>query len=257
MRTKIVILVVALALGVFAAIAVGGYLDSARRQLEAGTQPIAVLVAEKSVPAGTTAEQALADGAIVKREVARQYVAQEAVSSFNKIDGQVCAVSLTPGEQVTQGDFRFAAEAGAAYALPEGHLAVSVRDDPVRGVSGFLKPGDYVAVITTFEEKSGDITTAITRTVLSRARVLAIGQSLTSIETTGEVTTASSGGALMGAGAPTDQGASINTVTLAVKPAEVERLVFADDEGILRLALIGTADSTPVKTTGVRWTNIK
>lgn len=256
MRSKIVVLIVALTLGVFAAFAVGGYLDSAKRRLEAGTRPVAVLVCEKPVAAGMSAEEAVAQGAIVKKDIARQYVAQEAVSAFSKIEGQVCAVSLTPGEQLTQGDFRYATEAGAAYSVPEGHMAVSLRDDPVRGVSGLVKPGDHVAVIATFEERQGDIKTAMTRTVLARARVLAVGRSLTSYESTGEATPASSGG-LIGSGAQQATGDAVNTVTLAIRPADVERVVFADDQGTVRLALIGTADDTPAKTRGVRWSDVR
>lgn len=261
MRTRIVILGVAIALGLFAAFAAGRYLDSARKSIVADSQPAEVLVVAKDIPPGTTAEKALEDKAIVKREVARQYVAEQALSSYATIDGQVCSAGLTRGEQVTRGDFRYASEAGAAYSVPEGHLAVAVRYDPVRGVSGLVKPGDWVSVMSTFEEKPGDITTALSRIVVSRARVLAVGQNLSTFEATTTVNTVSNttqgSGSLMGSGGTGQTADNMVTVTLAVRPVDAERLLFADDEGKLRLALIGKTDPLDPDTRGVRWPDIK
>lgn len=253
MRSKIIILSLAIVLGLFAAFAAGRYLDSMRKQVEAGTRQVEILVVEKDLPMGTTAEQAIKDGMIIKKSVARQYVADQAISSFATIDGQVCAVPLTRGEQITQADFRYASEAGASYSLPEGHLAISVQDDPVRGVSGFVKPGDFVAVLSTFETKQGDITTAVTRIVLPKARVLAVDQSLTAVEQTGTADAKKSGTLMAGGGGQTEV---VNTVTLAVEPGDAERLVFADDEGELRLALVGKTGPAVTSTDGVVWKEI-
>jgi len=257
MRSRVFILAAAIVLGLIAAFAAGRYLDGARRQVEAGTQPVEVLVAAKSIEPGVNAEEALKDGSIVKKKVARQYVADEAMSSFSTIDGQVSAVRLSVGEQVTQGDFRYASDAGASYSVPEGLLAVSVKDDPVRGVSRMVKPGDSVAVLATFEPDSGDLGTAITKIVLRRARVLAVDQSLTAVEQTGADSADTGNGALLGAQDAGDTSTlEVATVTLALTPEEAERLVFADDEGRLRLALIGKTDETSAATVGARYQDV-
>ena len=250
MRSKILILVLALVLGVLAAFFVGRYLDSMRATLEAGTQPVEILVIEKDVPLGTTAEEAVKAKMIVKKQVARQYVADQAVSSFATIDGQVSAVPMTRGEQVTKDDFQFSSEAGAAYSVPDGHLAVSVEDNPVRGVSGFVKPGDFVAVLATFEVKQGDLTQAVTRIVLPRAKVLAVGQNLTAVETD-DTTDENAGGTLMQAEGVNEE--TVNTVTLALLPEDAEKLVFSDDMGRLRLALVAKSDVELTATKGAMW----
>lgn len=251
MRSRVLILGVAIVLGLIGAFAAGRYLDSARKQVEAGTQPIEILVAAKPLAPGVTAEQALKDGAIVKKRVARQYVADEAVSSFSTIDGRVSAVDLSVGEQVTQGDFRFASDAGAAYSVPEGLLAVSVKDDPVVGVSRMLKPGDFVTAVATFEvQKEGGIA-YVTKIVVPRARVLAVDQNLTAVQQGTSTQTSKSGGGLMDSGGTSTTTLEVNTVTLAVTPEQVERIVFADDSGELRLALISKSDEEPGSTKGV------
>jgi len=252
MRSRVFILGAAIVLGLIAAFAAGRYLDDARRQVEAGTQPVEILVAAKPVSAGVTAEQALKDGSIVKKNVARQYVADEAVSSFATIDGRVSANDLSVGEQVTQGDFRYTGDAGAAYSVPAGLLAISVKDDPVVGVSRMLKPGDFVAVVATFELVPGQVATAVTRIIVPRARVLAVDQNLTATVTNEEQTTESNQGTLVGSGNSADsQTLKFNTVTLAITPTQVERVTFAEDEGDMRLALIAKSDGDPVATDGV------
>jgi len=251
MRSRVLILGVAIVLGLFAAFAAGRYLDSARRQVEAGTQPVEILVAAKAIAPGVSAEQALKDGSIVKKSVARQYVADEAVSSFSTIDGRVSAVDLSVGEQVTQGDFSYASDAGAAYSVPEGLLAVSVKDDPVVGVSRMLKPGDFVTVIGTFEVQGKDGAESVTKIVVPRARVLAVDQNLTAVQQETSTETASNGGGLMASGNKDTKTLEVNTVTLAVPPTDVERIVFADDSGKLRLALISKSDEEPTPTRGV------
>jgi Flp pilus assembly protein CpaB len=250
MRSRVLILVAAIGLGLVAAFAAGRYLDNARSQVEAGTQPVQILVAEKTVEPGVTGEQAMKDGAIVKKMVARRYVAQEAVSSFSAIDGRVCAIDLSPGEQVTTGDFRYSSDAGAAFSVPEGLLAVSIKDDPVRGVSRMVKPGDTVAVLATFELKPGDPKTAITKIFTRSAKVLAVDKNLTAVDSTTEDQDQSSG-SLMGASNSSQSGVQMATVTLAVTPREVQQIAFAEDEGKIRLALIGAGAAKPEEVNAV------
>lgn len=250
MRSRLLILGVAVVLGLLAAFAAGRYLDSARRQVEAGTQPVQILVAAKPIAPGVTAEQALKDGSVVKKEVARQYVADEAVSSFSTIDGKVSAVDLSVGEQVTTGDFRYSGDAGAAFSVPDGLLAVSIKDDPVVGVSRMLKPGDYVTVLATFELQPGQLVTAVTRIVVPKAQVLAVDQNLTASTTEQSNTNETGQASLMGSSSTNTKVLEVNTVTLAVSPGDVEKIVFAEDEGQMRLALIAKADEPPPVTRG-------
>jgi len=54
----------------------------------------------------------------------------------------------------------------------------------------------------------------------------------------------------MNSGKTESQTLEVNTVTLAVTPPDVERIVLADDAGKLRLALISKSDVEPVSTRG-------
>lgn len=245
MRSKLIILVVAVVLGLLAALFVARYLDSARADLAAGAEPVTVLVATRDVAAGTAADEIIAEGYAEPREVPRQFVADGAVSSPVSIEGRVLATPLTRGEQLTAARFKVAVDAGLSYAIPEGYVALSVADAADRGVSGFPSPGDYVMVIASFD--SDDLATATTKILVKKARVLAAG-----IETSGTVEPAAadqaqqSGMLSRQAGGRGDD--SPKTLTLALTPVDAERVVFAQESGLVWYALL-SSESTNVPDT--------
>ncbi len=250
MKTKTLIVIASIVLGVLAAVAAGRYLESARARLQAQAEPVKVLVAVTEVPKGTSAEDLMKKGLAEVRSVPRQYVAASAVSSVDAIAGQVLVQPLAPGEQVTTTRFQYAESVGLAFSIPEGHVAVAIPADDVKCVGGLIRPGDFVMVTASFDESKG-LREAQTRVLLPRVRVLAVGRDLTgsqeaSSEREGRGIVGSTGG---------DRSASANsasTITLALVPEDVEKLVHAERQGTVWLALIpnGMAEvpSTPGRT---------
>jgi pilus assembly protein CpaB len=197
----------------------------------------------QDVPRGTPAEDLLANSYVELREIPRRYVADGAVSAESAIAGQVLATSLGTGEQVTGSRFRYPREVGLSYGIPEGHVAVSIAADDVKCVGGMLKPGDYVLIVATFDPGPGD-EGAETRILLSKVKVLAIG-SLTDVESEPAAPTGSAGNTITGDTADTRR-AAVLTVTLALAPQDIERLVFAEEQGTTRLGLLpATATDVP------------
>lgn len=252
MRTKIVILVVAVALGLLSAFFVARYLSDARAELLAQAEPVRVLVAARDIAAGTTAAEIARGNYVEQREIPRQYVADGAISSLASIEGRVLAVPLTRGEQLTAARFKIAEDVGLSYAIPEGYVAVSVPDNPARGVSGFVKPGDYVMVITSFDP-GGGVEGAITKTLIKKARVLATGTE-TSQTVTPTTQQEQQGGLLNRASSAT--GSGVQTLTLAVTPVDAERLVFAQEVGSVWYALIASSSTTVPDTEGEKFPQV-
>lgn len=248
MRSRIVIIIVALALGGLAAVMAARYLSAASVQIEAESQPVEVLVAQMDIPRGTTVEEMFENQMVALEEIPQQFVAVEAVSSQRALDGQVLSVPLSSGEQLTTGRFQYPSQAGLAYSVPEDYVAVSVPVDDVSSVAGFVKPGDNVALIATIEVGDGDDLQTTTKTLIPKARVLAVGES-TGIEVEAPV---EQDGLLQQAGTTV----TMNTVTLALSLVDAERVVFSVNEGAagdsrsLWLALIPTQGGELVETTG-------
>lgn len=243
MRTKIVILVLALALGGLAAVVAARYLSEARSEIVADSEPIEVLVAQEDIPRGMPAEELLASGVIVIEKVPARYVAAGAVSSERALEGKVLAQPLTAGEQVTQGRFELPSAAGLAYSIPADYIALSVPVDEVTGVSGLLKPGDHVALLAYFE--AGPLGEGITRMLISDVKVLAVGGTLRQAED--PAAEADSGGVLSTTrDEQSEENLDARTVTVAVSPSLAERIVFAQEEGEVWCALLpATGEELP------------
>jgi pilus assembly protein CpaB len=248
MRSKILILIVAIALGLLAAFVALRYINGARAEVEAEDRPVDVLVAQQDLPAGMTAEELAGEKYVVLVSVPRRYVADGAISSTAAITGKVLTAPLSRGEQVTNSRFSLPAAAGLSFAVPEDYVAIAMPNTAPRGVAGLLRPGDSVAVYATFEPEGG-LEEAVTKLVLRKARVLAVGSSTTpgAQESSDEEqqTTARLGGSP----ASNQEDEVPNTVTLALSPSDAEKLVFANEQGKVWLALIGSG-TTEVPATG-------
>lgn len=253
MRTKFIILVVAVLLGLFAAFAAVNYIESARSTIEAEEQPVEVLVAQQDLPAGLSAEELSAEEYVALVDMPRRYVADGAVSSFAAIEGKLLTVPLTKGEQITSARFSLPTEAGLAFAVPEDYVAVALPNTAPRGVAGLIRPGDSVVVYATFEPGT-ELEEAVTKLILPKARVLAVGSRITYTPETTE-DDADDAGSLAGARAGSDSEIPI-TLTLALSPADAEKLIFAQEEGRVWLGLLGSGTTEVPATPGQRFPSV-
>lgn len=251
MRSKLLILIVAIALGVLAAFVALRYINDARARVEAQDQPVDVLIAQQDLPAGMTAEELVKEQYVLLASVPRRFVADGAISSTAAISGKVLTAPLSKGEQITNSRFSLPEMAGLSFAVPEDYVAVALPNTDARGVAGLLRPGDSVAVYATFEPEGG-LEEAITKLILRKARVLAVGSSTTAVpETTGEEEQDTT--ARLGGNQGTQDAEVPSTVTVALSPADAESLVFATEEGRVWLALIGSGTTEVPATQGQRF----
>lgn len=135
--------------------------------------------------------------------------------------GKVAKIDIKAGDPIRLSDL--ATKDRLSYVVPRGMRAVTVGLDPVSGVGGFLKPGDRVDIVATFEMNSS----SFAKTVLQNVTLLAIGtQSQEGDNLAGDKATAK----------------AQPTATLAVSPTDAEKLILADAKGRLRLALRAADD---------------
>jgi len=256
MRTKIIILIIAVMLGMVATVMAVRYIEGARAQVEAQDQPVEVLIAQQDLPAGLSSDELSKEGYLALAEVPRRFVADGAISSLAVLEGKLLTVPLTKGEQVTAARFSLPTEAGLAFAVPEEYVAVSIPNSADRGVAGLVRPGDSVAVYATFEPGT-ELEEAITRMILPKARVLAVGASTAAVSSTPEDEGEEQGGTLVGARAGASSDLDVpGTVTLALSPADAERLIFAQEEGKVWLALLGSGTTDVPTTAGVSYPRV-
>jgi len=255
MRGKILILVVALALaGVAAALAVS-YLNSARSTIASESEPIEVLVAQENLPRGLSIEELTQRGLVKAEQVPRRFVSADAVSSARILEGQVLAVPLSAGEQLTKTRFQFPSQAGLSYTVSEGFIALTVPVDEVSGVAGLLKPGDMVMIFATLKPKSAN-ESAYTTLLIPQTRVLAIGGSVTA-EAAGQSETQQTG-ILASSGSPSGSkaGGSYRSVTLALSVVDAARVAFVEQLGTLQLGLLSQTATTTATIAPTSFNNV-
>ncbi len=114
---------------------------------------------------------------------------------------------------------------GLTVKIPDGMRALALRSDEVVGVAGFLFPGSHVDVLVTYhtDQSPGPITA----TVLQDAEVLAAGHQ----------------------SEPNSDGkpATVDVVTLLMKPDDAERVVLASTQGTIHFVLRNSEDRSQVK----------
>jgi pilus assembly protein CpaB len=150
------------------------------------------------------------------------------LSSLDEVVNHVSAAPIAAQQPIAASQVERQRGAGLAYAVPTGMRAVAVAIDAVAGVAGFLKPGDHVDVLATFDWQQG----AITRTVLQDVQLLAIDDRTVYAES------AEGGAANAEAKKGEEAKAKVSaTVTLAVAPAQAQSLTLAASKATIRLAL--------------------
>lgn len=159
--------------------------------------------------------------------------------SIDEVVGQVTKETIYNGEPIIHE--RMADENykknHLSYSVPDGYRAVTLQYNPVMGVGNFVQPGDYVDVIGTYDEKVSPTNADVSKIILQKVLVLAVGPN-TGIDLEQKNAT------------------DIQTITLAVTPKEAEKLVFTEERASVRLMLRPLNEETKPTTTGASKTNI-
>src|SRR6266508_2954875 len=109
------------------------YVQRADDRALAGQHPVEVLVAARTVEAGTSAGEAFNKQWLKPQTLPEQAVADGAVSSVVDISEQVARTRIYPGQQIVKP--LFGAEAAAApvpFTLPDKHIAMSFEFDATK-----------------------------------------------------------------------------------------------------------------------------
>lgn len=230
-RTSLVL--IALCMGLLAAFFTFQFLARERARAARYARPVTVVVATMAIPARTIVS------AVSVAEVERPagQLPANCATTLDEVVGQVALSTLNVDEPIRRSKLASpSASLGLAYAVPDGMRAVAVALDPLIGVAGFLKPGDRVDVVATFEVNDAKVT----RTVLQDVLLLAIGSSIRPEE---EKRSAMERDA---------RAKEQPNATLAVTPEQAEKLILAETDGKLRLTMRSAVDQHYVSLQGVR-----
>jgi Flp pilus assembly protein CpaB len=173
---------------------------------------VKVLVAKARINAWTPIKNP--EELFVEKEVAEGTFSSKCITDMKDLKNQALKAPLNEQMPVLKEDLLSEATAGLVGALHNGERAIAIRVTPESLVGGFVLPGSKVDVMMTLKRGDGDSSAQI---IMQDMLVLAVDQKNTRDDN--------------------QQAVLGNTVTLAAKPEESERLSLAASLGDLRLLL--------------------
>jgi pilus assembly protein CpaB len=246
MRSRGLVVVLALILATLATVGVFLYSRGVKEEARTGGDLVTVVVSKVDIPANSDLNQMIAADQFKALEVPRDAVIQDAVTQISQLEGQRNSVYIFAGEQIPVGRVQGGEVPGGLLSIPEGHQALTVALDAPRAISGVLAGGDTVSIYATFtgvqvvklnkkfEEVPSDTTTTTgnqdtptfdtTVVLVPEVEVLRVIRDVSESALSDQ---------------PQDATASSDIqVILALTPEEAQKLVFALEMGVPYLSLL-------------------
>lgn len=224
MRQRGLVIGVAVLLALAAAASVYLYVDSVREEAGAG---VTVVVAKHDIIAGTDLDKIIADGGFAALEVPEDALVPNAVTKLSELEGRKNSSAIVAGEQIPQARLEGSGEsvAGGTLGIAPGYHAVTLSLENPRVTGSFLRLGDEVSIYATFEPPLGEPTTVV---LAPQVKVLRVQHPPVADATMNEEDSANAGDEYL--------------VTLQLEPDDVQRFVFAVDEGHVYLSVVAPGD---------------
>lgn len=213
------LLFIAILLSFLTALLVYNYLKGVKN-VPMMSEGLSVIVAKVDIPPKTKITLEM----VSEVKVPAEYIQPGTITSLDKVLGIMVREQIVSGEQISERRLvRESKSVGFTGIIPRDRRAVTVAVNEVTGVAGFVKAGDYVDIVVSFDAAAvGDHASQV---VMQNILVLAANRD-TEISN-GDTTVKDS----------VKEANKMGTVTMAVTPDEAAKLTLADEKGKIRLAL--------------------
>jgi len=203
---RTVILIAAVVVAVVAAVAIYSYLNNVQNRAYHNAKLVKVFRVSKDIKKGLPGEQAVDGGFVKSDDIPQKFRPTTALTDINAVRGKVALSDLSAGQVVVDGMFvePRVAQVSFAQRIPAGQVAITISVDQIRGVAGFIVPGDKVNMMANAPDGE--------RFLFQNLNVLAVGS--TPAPQPGETTATTP----VTAGGP---------ITFAVPPLAAEKIAIA------------------------------
>ena len=216
---NMILLVVAIGCGL-----VASYMTSrllAERGNNTGEAKVGIVVAKKKVAAWTIVKDPDAYFAI--KEVPESAVPKKALTTLEAVKTKRVAKTLSEDAFIMEDDLVDPKSSGLEMQMAPGERAIAIKVNAETLAGGFIQPGSRVDIVSTLR---GNASEAESKIIMQNMLILAVD--------------------LQDAKDPERRAMLGQTVTLAAKPEEAQRLSLASQIGELRLILRPPFDKDPV-----------
>lgn len=174
---------------------------------------------------------------LIRTKVPSRFSAAGTMRSFDDAKGYVTAVDIPKGTPILKSMLvPLGAKSGISMLIPQGMRAISISVDLANGVSGLIRPGDKVNVVTTIDVGEGQGGWKKTFSIVNDAFVIAVDQHVLGRPKLKNDTGRNNG-------LFTKLPAGLNSkgkksVTLAVTPLQAQEITFSNHAAKLSLILL-------------------
>ncbi len=141
------ILIGAIAIGVVAVLLIVQYVNGIEERVNGEAEAVSAFFAKNPIPRGTEGGVAVTDGSIEATQVPRKFYPSTAIQSTDAVQKKVALFDIAPGTIIVDGMFVDPATTQISFRQrleKKTYVAITISVDQVRGVGGFLVPGDEV-----------------------------------------------------------------------------------------------------------------
>lgn len=173
MKSKL-ILIIAIILGLITSLMVYTFLRDTKESFDT-TDYVEVVVAKEDIHGNTV----ITNNVLELKKIPTAYNHPNALRNTKDVVGKITLIPITAGEMILNNQIIALGEDNQdlAYKVPEGKRALSIAVDEISGVSGLIKVGDRVDIITTIDVgEEPPITYSLL--VLQDIEVLGVGKTI-------------------------------------------------------------------------------
>ena len=261
MRSRGIVVVLALILATLATAGVFLYSRGVKQDALEGGEVVQVIVAKVDIPANSDLSALIAQEQFALQELPADAVIEDAVTDLSQLKNRRNSVFILAGEQISASRVEGGVVPGGQLGIPEGHQAMTVALQAPRAIAGALAGGDNVTIYATFEDieltmlqggSGQDLAQLIRTAAAQQQQQAALGQQAANVEIPKfdatvvlspevevlRVIRESQSSSVPGDGEQPEEVEGVISITLAFLPEEAEKFVFALELGQVYLSLL-------------------
>ena len=150
MRSRGLVVAIAIVLAVGAAAAVVLYTQGVKEEAEAGGQLTTVIVATQEIPANQRLDPLIEQGLFEEIQLPQDALVGGAVTSLTDLQGATTTTPILANEQISTSRLSTSEQNLNILGVSKGHVGLSVELDAPQGGVGNIQPGDNVQIFATY-----------------------------------------------------------------------------------------------------------
>ncbi len=238
MRSRGLVVVLALILATLAVVGVFLYTKSVKENAVSGGSLTTVVVSKVDIPTNSDLTQLINNDQFEVKDVPTDDLVQGAITDVSQLRGRLNTSPILAGEQIPLARVEGSKVAGGNLGIPDGYEAMTVALEAPRAVAGAITIGDNVTIYATFgnvpvKGPRTTSTTGTTQKATESATVVLVPQ----VQIL-QVLVSSQGSGAPGTTTSSRQTSGTIGVTLAFLPEDAQKLVYALENGSVYLSLL-------------------